>query len=120
MGPTATIILAVVGTGAFTELLKFIFGAIQRRRSRKNGKETQLDRIEKKVDDQGTRLTKLEERDRLQYLSLMRLTVMDSDMPMSERLIAGQEYLDKGGNGDVKKFYEHLKARVDGEEADSA
>ena len=86
---------------------------IQRRRDRKAGRQEQLDRIEKKQDDQDKKLERLEKHSDLQYLSLLRLTVMDSDMPMSERLMAGQEYIDRGGNGDVRHFYERLKAEVD-------
>ena len=38
------------------------------------------------------------------YLSSLRLTVMSNEMPLGERIIAGQSYIDEGGNGDVKKF----------------
>lgn len=87
---------------------------IQRRRDRKTGRMEQLDRIEEKQTEQSQRLARLEERSDLQYLSLLRLTVMDSDMPMSERLIAGKEYLACNGNGDVKKYYEGLERKVNG------
>lgn len=43
-----------------------------------------------------------------QSLSILRLTVMSSDMPISERIIAGSKYIKKGGNGDVKHYYEKL------------
>ena len=45
--------------------------------------------------------------DQEQYLSILRLTVMSTDMPISERIIAGKKYIDLGGNGDVKKYYEN-------------
>lgn len=38
------------------------------------------------------------------YLSGLRLTVMSNEMPLGERIIAGQMYIDAGGNGEVKKF----------------
>lgn len=38
------------------------------------------------------------------YLSSLRLTVMSSEMPLGERIIAGQRYIDEGGNGEVKIF----------------
>ncbi|MBQ8765391.1 MAG: hypothetical protein IJZ16_01165 [Clostridia bacterium] len=38
------------------------------------------------------------------YLSGLRLTVMSNEMPLGERIIAGQKYIDEGGNGEVKKF----------------
>ena len=56
------------------------------------------------------RLKKIEEHDLKQYLGILRLTIMSENMPISERIIAGKEYIDRGENGDVKKFYnEFLK-----------
>ena len=52
------------------------------------------------------RLDKSEKHNREQYLGILRLTVMSEEMPVSERIIAGKKYIDEGGNGDVKKFYE--------------
>ena len=50
----------------------------------------------------------LTKHDREQYLAILRLTTMSRDMPISERIIAGQKYIELGGNGDVKKYYEQL------------
>jgi hypothetical protein len=107
------VIVAIITSGAslLLAVVNGVIAALQRRAQKKSGTDARLENIEKKVD-------KLTKHGDLQYLSLLRLTVMDSDMPMSERLIAGQEYLDRGGNGDVRHFYEHLKAQVDGKEAD--
>ena len=38
------------------------------------------------------------------YMSSLRLTIMSNEMPLGERIIAGQKYIDAGGNGEVKKF----------------
>lgn len=54
------------------------------------------------------RLRKNEERDEKLYLGILRLTIMSDTMPISERIIAGKEYIDRGGNGDVKKFYKEF------------
>ena len=54
-------------------------------------------KLEQKVD-------KLVDHDKEQYLSLLRLTIMSSEMPIGERIVAGHKYLKLGGNGDVKKF----------------
>lgn len=54
------------------------------------------------------KVDKLVEHDREQYLSILRLTVMSEQVPLSERLIAGKKYVDLGGNGDVKLYYENL------------
>ena len=50
----------------------------------------------------------LVEHDREQYLAILRLTVMEEGMPISERIIAGQKYIKLCGNGEVKKYYEQL------------
>ena len=60
-------------------------------------------RLEEKVD-------KLVEHDEDQYLSILRLTIMCPEMPISERIIAGDKYEKKGGNGEVKKYYKQLIA----------
>ena len=109
------VVIAIITSSAslLLAVVNGVIAALQRRAQKKSGRQEQLDRIEQNQNDQSKRLDKLEQHGELQYMSLLRLTVMDSDMPMSERLIAGQEYLDRKGNGDVKKFYEHLKAEVD-------
>ncbi len=58
-------------------------------------------KLEEKVD-------KLVEHDDEQYLSILRLTIMSENMPISERIIAGDKYVKKGGNGDVKKYYQKM------------
>lgn len=58
-------------------------------------------KLEQKVD-------KLVEHDEDQYLSILRLTIMSEDMPISERIIAGDKYVKKGGNGDVKRYYQKM------------
>lgn len=55
-------------------------------------------------------MKKIQEHDEEQYLAILRLTVMAEHMPISERIIAGKKYIDAGGNGDVKKYYEKLLA----------
>jgi hypothetical protein len=58
-------------------------------------------KLEQKVDT-------LVEHDKDQYLSILRLTIMSKEMPISERIIAGDKYVKKGGNGDVKKYYQKM------------
>ena len=58
-------------------------------------------KLEQKVD-------KLVEHDEDQYLSILRLTIMSEDMPISERIIAGDKYVKKGGNGEVKQYYQKM------------
>ena len=42
------------------------------------------------------------------YLSVKRLTIMSHEMPLSERIAAGDKYIKAGGNGEVKHKYEEL------------
>lgn len=58
-------------------------------------------KLEAKVD-------KLVEHDEEQYMSILRLTIMSEDMPISERIIAGDKYVKKNGNGEVKQYYQEL------------
>lgn len=50
----------------------------------------------------------LMEHDREQYLSILRLTIMSEEIPVSERIIAGDKYIKAGGNGDVKNYYQQM------------
>ncbi len=101
------VVIAIItsATSLLLALVNAVIAALQRRQQKKSGMEQRIENIEHKVD-------KLTEHNELQYMALLRLTVMDTDMPMSERLIAGKEYLTRGGNGDVKKFYEGLERKV--------
>ena len=103
------VMVAVITSAAslLLAIVNAVIAAIQRRAQKKSGTEQRIEAIEKKVD-------KLTEHNELQYLSLLRLTVMDTDMPMGERLVAGKEYLARGGNGEVKKFYEDLEKSLKG------
>ena len=58
-------------------------------------------KLEEKVDT-------LVEHDKDQYLSILRLTIMSEGMPISERIIAGDKYVKKGGNGEVKTYYQQM------------
>ena len=41
-----------------------------------------------------------------QYKAILRLTVMNENMPLSERISAGKQYIELDGNGDVRHYYE--------------
>ncbi|MBO5065505.1 MAG: hypothetical protein J6D06_05255 [Clostridia bacterium] len=46
------------------------------------------------------------------YLSIKRLTIMSHEMPLSERIAAGEKYIKNGGNGEVKHKYEELLSHL--------
>ena len=58
--------------------------------------------------DLKTNVDTLLEHDNAQYMAILRLTVMSDNIPLSERINAGKEYLEKKGNGDVKDYYEKV------------
>lgn len=95
-------------------IVNAVIAAIQRREQKKSDMEQRVKTMEERTENIDKKVDKIAEHSELQYLALLRLTVMDSDMPMSERLIAGKEYIGKGGNGDVKAFYEGLEKKVNG------
>lgn len=49
------------------------------------------------------------------YLSILRLTIISQEMPLSERIAAGDEYTKQGGNGAVRHLYEELIRQNGGE-----
>lgn len=46
--------------------------------------------------------------DRENYLSILRLVIVTPEIPLSERIAAGDRYIALGGNGAVKHQYEDL------------
>ena len=51
------------------------------------------------------KINKIDKYNKENWLALQKLTLMNPEMPMSERIAAGKLYVDHGGNGDVKKYY---------------
>lgn len=85
-----TLACAALGSSALTAVVNAIVSAVQKKRGKATTQEAHLDE---------------------QYLAILRLTIMSEEMPMAERLIAGQKYVKLGGNGDVKKFLHQLEAQ---------
>lgn len=50
----------------------------------------------------------LQEHTEENYLNNLRIIIMSPDMPIGERLNAGEKYIKFGGNGEVKAFYKKL------------
>ena len=51
----------------------------------------------------------LKEELRLNSLNTMKNTICNENIPLSERISVGKEYLEKGGNGAVKIYYHILE-----------
>ena len=45
------------------------------------------------------------------YLDIKRLTFLNKEMPISERLAAGEKYVKAGGNGEIKLQYQVLREK---------
>ena len=46
-------------------------------------------------------------------MRILRLTIMSEEMPLEERIAAGDEYIANGGNGAVRHKYEQLLKQLD-------
>lgn len=101
-----TLICAVLGSSALTAVIQAIVGAAQKKKTQADSQGDHLAEIDKKLD-------KMQKHQDEQYLSILRLTIMSEEMPMSERLIAGKKYVDLGGNGDVKQFLHQLEVQCE-------
>jgi len=56
------------------------------------------------------KVNKLDKHDDAQYKAILRLIITADHVPVSERLIAGKEYVEElHGNGEVKAIYLKLK-----------
>ena len=58
------------------------------------------------LDEIKDNFKELKEHSHENYLGIKRLTVMSHDMPIGERIVAGNDYIKAGGNGDVKQYIE--------------
>lgn len=54
--------------------------------------------------------------DRENYLNILRLVIMSEEMPLSERIAAGDKYIELGGNGAVKHKYQELLEKLSKEQ----
>ena len=61
-------------------------------------------KVKTTIDGFNTSVQDLKEHSTENYMGILRLTIMSSEMPIGERIVAGHKYLARGGNGDVKKF----------------
>ena len=59
------------------------------------------------LDDIKEDIKELKEHSSENYLGIKRLTVMCRDMPIGERIVAGNDYIKAGGNGEVKHYIEN-------------
>lgn len=120
MSDGMTVLVAVLGSSAFSIVVKEVIDSRKVRRRGENTVATQIQRLSERIDEMDQKLDeKIDALDKKldkqrdaaekQHLDVLRLTIMSPNMPVSERLIAGAEYIKKGGNGDVKKYVHELE-----------
>ena len=63
-----------------------------------------VNKLTEKINSVSKTLEDLKEHSNENYMSLLRLTIMSSEMPIGERIVAGHKYLENNGNGEVKSF----------------
>lgn len=80
------LIIGYIGT-----IVSFAFGAFK---------------VYKKIDQ---KLSTIECHTKENYTDIKRLTFVSKEMPIGERLDAGEKYVRSGGNGEVKAQYKVLK-----------
>lgn len=68
----------------------------------------QVEKLTGQVKELKDHQKKMEDHQKQNYLGILRLEIMSEEMPVSERIIAGKEYIDRGGNGDVSEFYKRF------------
>lgn len=56
-----------------------------------------------------SRIEKLEAYSQSDYMNTLKLTIMSEEIPLEERLIAGEKYVQEGGNGAIKVKYQLLR-----------
>lgn len=61
-------------------------------------------KVKHSVEEFRISIDDLKEHSSENYMGILRLTIMSSEMPIGERIVAGHKYLNLGGNGEVKKF----------------
>lgn len=118
--------------GAITAIIVFIFKAVMSVKKAIGffvGLRDGLNRLEKEQQRQADeisnintvvsnleeKITKVEEHDMENYMRQLQLIIMSEEMPLPERIRAGDKYLANNGNGAVKVKLELLKERYSNE-----
>lgn len=90
---------------AITGLAMVIRKIINFFRNLSNRINTTIKYVEKNIDEVN-KIDEIERHTRENYLMCLRLTIMNREMPIGERIVAGKTYITEGGNGEVKKYCE--------------
>lgn len=99
-----TLLIIAGAIGAITTISVFIKKIVQKIKKCINffkGLQTQIDKIE--------------EHCRENYMRELQIIIMSEEMPLGERLRAGEDYVNNGGNGEIKAKYRVLLKKYEEE-----
>lgn len=60
-----------------------------------------------------TEVKEIKEHCKDNYMRELQIIIMSEDFPLGERLQAGEEYVNRGGNGEIKAKYQFLAKRYE-------
>ena len=90
-------------------------GITQLKKEQQNFKKD-LNELHSKTDDIQKKVEKVEEHTTENFMNELRIIIMSEEMPLGERLQAGEKYVSMNGNGEIKQKYKHLMERYAEEE----
>lgn len=73
-------------------------------------------KIFKPLTEMLKKIDTIDRHQRENYLTTLRLTICSEEIPLEERIAAGDKYVKLGGNGAVKHKYEELIKQLDEKE----
>lgn len=71
--------------------------------------ENEQKSTKKQLEEMSEKIQTLEEHSEENYMGVLQLRIMSSEMPLEERLRAGERYVNNKGNGAVKAKYKQLQ-----------
>ena len=86
MSTAATIAVAIVSSGAFSAIVTAVCNALTDRGKRKRERDERDAKLNERLDGFDEQLKEINAHQLENYLSCLRLTIMNTEMPMSERL----------------------------------
>lgn len=70
---------------------------------------TFLGKLFEKVKKVADTVNEIKEHTEENYMNNLRLIIMSNEMPIGERLVAGEKYIANGGNGEIKTYVKKLE-----------
>lgn len=81
--------------------------------------ETEGKKAKKQLEELTAKVETLEEHSEENYMGVLQLRIMSNEMPIEERLRAGERYVNNHGNGAVKAKYKQLQREYGREEQET-